>query len=95
MTTIEVRADELYRLAATLVDLAGEAHQIGTDLAGTPQVAGSLQATIDGFLSDHRTAVQALTGELHWLGDTIGAVASAWVQLDRHLLSVQGRASAG
>ena len=92
MTTIEVRADELYQLAATLGDLAREAHQIGIDLAGTPQVARSLQATVEGFLGDHRTAAQALSGELHWLGDTIGAVASAWAQLDRHLLPVQGRA---
>jgi phage tail sheath protein FI len=94
MTTIQVRADQVYRLAATLEDLAVEAHQVGTDLAGTHQVAADLQATIEGFLANHRTAAQALAGELHWLGATIGAVASSWVRLDHFLLSVQGRASA-
>jgi hypothetical protein len=93
MTTIAVPADQVYRLAATLADLAGEAHQIGTDLAGTPQVARSLQATIEGFLGDHRTAAQALAGELHWLGVTIGAVARSWAQLDHNLLSVERRTS--
>ena len=91
MTTIDVPADQLYRLAAALEDLAGVAHQLDTDLAGAPQVARSLQTTIEGFLGDHRTAAQALAGELHWLGDTIGAVASSWVRLDHYLLSLDRR----
>jgi len=90
MTTIDVPADQLYGLAAALENLAGVAHQLDTDLAGAPQVARSLQATIEGFLGDHRTAAQALAGELHWLGDTIGAVASSWVRLDRYLLADRG-----
>lgn len=94
MTTIEVRADQVYGLVATLEDLAQEAQQVGTDLAGTPQVAAALQATIEGFLADHRTAAQALAGELRWLGATIGVVASSWVRLDHYLLSVQDRAEA-
>jgi hypothetical protein len=94
MTTIEVSAAELYRLAATLEDLAAEAQQVGTDLSGTPQVGRTLQATIEGFLGDHRTAAGALAGELRWLANTIGAVASSWVRLDHELLSLQGRGSA-
>jgi ubiquinone biosynthesis protein UbiJ len=91
MTTIDVPAGQLYQLAATLEDLADAAHQIEIDLAGAPQVARTLQATIEGFLGDHRTAAQALAGELHWLGDTVGAVASSWVRLDGHLLSLDRR----
>lgn len=90
MTTIDVPADQLYRLAATLEGLAAVAHELTTDLAGTPQVGRSLQVTIEGFLGDHRTAAQALAGELHWLGDTIGAVARSWVRLDRELLADGG-----
>ena len=90
MTTIDVPADQLYGLAAALENLAGVAHQLDTDLAGAPQVARSLQATIEGFLGDHRTAAQALAGELHWLGGTIGAVANSWVRLDRELLADGG-----
>jgi hypothetical protein len=91
MTTIDVPADRLYQLAATLADLAGLAHQLDADLAGAPQVGRSLQATIEGFLGDHRTAAQALAGELHWLADTIGAVARSWVLMDRRLLADGGR----
>ena len=91
MTTIDVPADQLYQLAATLAGLADVAHQVETGLGGAPQVARSLQATIEGFLGDHRTAAQALAGELHRLGDTIGAVANSWAQLDGHLLSLDRR----
>jgi len=93
MTTIDVPADQLYRLAAALEDLAGVAHQLDTGLAGAPPVARSLQATIEGFLGDHRTAARALAGQLHWLGDTIGAVARSWVRLDREVLADGGTAT--
>jgi hypothetical protein len=93
MMPIEVPPDQLFRLAATMDDLAVEAHQIELDLAGTPQVGRGLEATIEGFLADHRTAAQALAGELQWLAVTIGAVASSWVRLDRNLLSWERRGS--
>jgi hypothetical protein len=91
MTTIEVPADQLYRLAATLEDLSRGAQQIGIELSGAPAVGVGLQVTIEGFLNDHRTAAQALAGELQWLGDMVGAVARSWAQLDHNLLSVERR----
>jgi ABC-type transporter Mla subunit MlaD len=94
MTTIEVRADQIYRLADTLQNLAAETQQVSHDLDGTPSVDGGLQSAIEGFLTDHRTAAHALTGELRWLADTFGAVAGSWVQLDRYLLSGHDGASA-
>ena len=94
MTTIEVRADQLFELADTLQSLAAETQQVSSDLAGTPSVDGGLQATIEGFLTDHRTAAHALTGELQWLATTIGTVARSWVQLDRYLLSGHDMAGA-
>jgi hypothetical protein len=94
MTTIEVPADQLYRLASALEDLSRVAHQTGIDLSGVPAVGRDLQATVEGFLSDHRTAAQALFGELQWLGDTVGAVARSWAQLDHNLLSVERRTAA-
>jgi hypothetical protein len=94
MTTIDVPADRLYELAGTLQSLAAETQQVSHDLGGTPSVDGNLQPTIEGFLTDHRTAVHALTGELQWLAATIGAVANSWVQLDRYLLNGHDRASA-
>jgi hypothetical protein len=93
MTPIDVPPDQLYRLAATIQDLSTEARQLELDLAGTPQVGRGLQATIEGFLADHRTAAQALSGELEWLAVTIGTVASSWVRLDRSLLSWERRGS--
>ena len=55
-------------------------------------VGRTLQATIEGFLGDHRTAAGALAGRAAagWR-TTVGAVASSWVRLDHELLS----ASAG
>ena len=94
MTTIEVPADQLYRLAATLADLSGAARQTGIELSGAPAVGQGLQTTIEGFLGDHRTAAQALAGELQWLADTVGAVARSWAQLDHDLLSVERRTAA-
>ena len=70
MTTIEVRADRsCTRWPPRWQDLAREAQQIGRDLSGTPAVGRDLQATVEGFLGDHRTAAAALAGELQWLGD--------------------------
>jgi hypothetical protein len=94
MTTIEVPADRLYDMAGALQNLAAEMQQVSSDLAGTPRVDRGLQATIEGFLTDHRIAAHALTGELQWLATTIGAVASSWVEVDRYLLPGHDRASA-
>jgi hypothetical protein len=89
-----VPADQLYRLGATLADLSRSAQQTGIELSGAPVVGRGLQATIEGFLGDHRTAAQALAGELQWLGDMVGAVARSWAQLDHNLLSVERRTDA-
>jgi hypothetical protein len=94
MTTIEVPPDQLFQLAATLADLSRDAQQAGIDLVGVPTVGRDLQSTIEGFLGDHRTAAQALAGELLWLGNTVGAVARSWAQLDHNLLSVERRTEA-
>jgi hypothetical protein len=91
MTTIEVPPDQLFALAATLADLAREVQQTVLDLSGAPAVGRELQSTVEGFLGDHRTAAQALAGELQWLGTTVGAVARSWAQLDHSLLSVERR----
>ena len=61
---IEIRALEVHALAAVLRDAAGEADWIGVRLAGSPQVGGPLQPAVDAFLDCHRTAGQALAGEL-------------------------------
>ena len=69
MTTIEVPADQLYALAATLAGpRRARRSQTGTTSPARPGSARDLQATVEGFLGDHRTAAQALAGELHWLG---------------------------
>jgi hypothetical protein len=89
--TIEIVADEVRALAATLRDAAGEADVIGVRLDGTPPVGGTLQPSVEAFLECHRTAGIALAGELRWLGSTVAAVADSWVRLDAAIVAPAGR----
>ena len=88
---IEIRALEVHALAAVLRDAAGEADWIGVRLAGSPPVGGPLQPAVDAFLDCHRTAGQALAGELRWLGSAVAAAADSWVRLDGSLVAPAAR----
>ena len=87
-------APEVYALADELRDRAAEADEAQQRLAGPPDVGGPLQSAVEAFLLSHRTAGQAMAGELRWLGDTITAVADSWLALDRSLLAGVPRARA-
>jgi hypothetical protein len=89
--SIEIRALEVYALAGTLRDTAGEADLIGVRLAGTRAMGGPLQPAVDAFLDCHRTAGLALAGELRWLGSTVSGVADSWMRLDGVLVAPAGR----
>jgi len=91
--TIEMHAPEVFALADLLRNSSGDADGIAARLAGPPQVGGSLQSALEGFLESHRTAGRALAGELQWLGTTFAAAADSWLDLDAQLLAPHGRAT--
>ena len=83
-------ASEVRALADELRDLAAEAEEAQHWLAGPTDVGGPLQSVVEAFLLTHRTAGQAMAGELRWLGDTVDAVADSWLTLDGSLLARTG-----
>jgi hypothetical protein len=85
--SIEMRALEVYSLADGLRTLAGEADEAKHRLSAPAAVGGPLQPAVEAFLASHRTAGQALAGELRWLGGTIRDVADSWLALDSSLLA--------
>jgi hypothetical protein len=89
--SIEMPALEVHALADGLRSRAAEADEAQHRLGAPAYVGGPLQPTVEAFLQSHRTAAQALAGELRWLGATIGAVADSWLALDGALLSRVGR----
>ena len=91
--SIEVRAAELHRLAATLRANTDEADELALRLARPPSVGSPLQASVDALLDAHRAAAQALAGELSWLAATISGVADSWLRLDGSLLGPRGQAT--
>jgi hypothetical protein len=85
--SIEMSAAEVYALADELRGRADDAAEAAARLGGEPRIGGSLQPAVTAFLDAHRTAAGALAGELHWLGDTVAAVADSWLALDGNLLA--------
>jgi hypothetical protein len=85
--SIEMPALEVHALADGLRRGAAVADEAQHQLGAPIDVGGPLQPTVEAFLQSHRTAAQALAGELRWLGDTIAAVADSWLVLDDTLLS--------
>jgi hypothetical protein len=90
--TIQVPAEEVYALAAGLRAQSGVAEEAWVRLQVSNGVGGPLQAAVEGFLECHRTAAEALRGELLWLGDTVAAVADSWLGLDASMLAPGGEA---
>ena len=86
-------AAEVYALANALTGQAETADEARGHLssAGTGDV-GALAAAVETFLADHRVGLEALAGELRWLGGTVSAVADSWLGLDEVLLAARGRA---
>ena len=84
---IEMPALEVYALADGLRSTAAEAEEAQHRLGVPPSVGGPLQPAVEAFLLSHRTAAQALAGELRWLGGTISSVADSWLALDGDLLA--------
>lgn len=89
--SIEIQAEEVYRLAATLRGAADGAHEMGARLSGSPSVGRLLQSSVDDLLECHRAAARALSGELSWLAGTVTAVADSWLHLDQSMLAPLGR----
>jgi hypothetical protein len=85
--SIELPAVEVYALAEELRSRAAEADEAQQRLARPADVGGRLQSAVEAFLVSHRTAGQALAGELRWLGDTVTVVADSWLALDGALLA--------
>ena len=85
--SIELPALEVYALADGLRNRAAEADEVRHRLSAPAEVGGPLQPAIEAFLASHRTAGQALAGELRWLGGTIRDVADSWLALDASLLA--------
>jgi hypothetical protein len=83
--SIEMPAAEVYSLADELRSRAAEADEAQQRLVGPAAVGGALQSAVEAFLVSHRTAGQAMAGELRWLGDTVTAVADSWLALDGSL----------
>lgn len=78
---------EVYALADALRTCAAEAEEAQHRLTVAADIGGPLQPAVEAFLDSHRTAGQALAGELRWLGVTVRAVADAWLALDGALLA--------
>jgi hypothetical protein len=90
--SIEMHPAEVHHLADVLRAAAGDAHQIAVRLGAAPSMGSApLQAAVDIFLESHRAAGRAVAGELAWLGDTVAAVADAWLRLDASLVAPQER----
>ena len=89
--SIEVQAEEVYRLAATLRGAADGADELRARLPGSASVGRLLQSAVDDLLVCHRAAARALSGELSWLAGTVTAVADSWLQLDESMLAPLGR----
>jgi hypothetical protein len=85
--SIEMPALEVYALADALRTCAAEAEEARHRLAVPAEVGGPLQGAMEAFLDSHRTAGQAMAGELRWLGQTVTAVADSWLALDGALLA--------
>jgi hypothetical protein len=85
--SIEMPALEVHALADGLRSRAAEADEAQHRLGPPTSIGGPLQPTVEAFLQSHRTAAQALAGELRWLGDTVAAVADSWLALDHALLA--------
>jgi hypothetical protein len=92
--SIEMPAAEVHALADELRDRAGEAEEAQLRLAGPAHVGGPLQPAVEAFLLSHRTAGQALAGELRALEATITSVADSWLALDGALLARMSRPGA-
>ena len=89
--SIEMPAVEVHALADGLRDRAAEADEARRRLAGPADVGGPLQSVVEAFLLGHRTAGQAMAGELRRPGSTIAAVADSWLALDASLLAPDRR----
>lgn len=89
--SIEIQAQEVYQLAATLRGAADGADELGARLASSPPVGRLLQTTVDALFESHRAAAHALAGELCWLAGTVSAAADSWLELDRSMLAPLGR----
>jgi hypothetical protein len=85
--SIEMPALEVYALADELRERAAEAEEAQLRLRRPVDVGGPLQPGIEAFLLSHRTAGQALAGELRWLGETVSSVADSWLAFDASLLT--------
>jgi hypothetical protein len=85
--SIEMPAAEVRALADALRSRTDDALEAASRLGCHAYVGGSLQPTLEAFLSGHRTAGRAIAGELQWLGDTIAAVADSWLALDGSMLA--------
>jgi hypothetical protein len=85
--SIEMPAAQVHALADALRGRSQDALEAASRLGCQAHVGGSLQPSLEAFLSGHRTAGRAMAGELQWLGDTVSAVADSWVALDGALLS--------
>jgi hypothetical protein len=85
--SIEMPALAVHALADGLRARAAEADEAQHLLAAPGDVGGPLEPALEAFLQSHRTAAQALAGELRWLGQTIAAVADSWLALDGDLLA--------
>jgi hypothetical protein len=90
--SIEMPAREVYGLAHALRASAGTAEEIVARLRNPGDVGTPLRTAVEAFLDSHRTAGGALGGELHWLGDTVAAVADSWLALDGTVLAGSDRA---
>jgi hypothetical protein len=80
--TIDVPPELWRRSPAGCMRRGREAAAVTGRLGGAAPVGGPLQPGVDAFLDVLLTATAALTGELHWLGDTVAAVAASWLALD-------------
>jgi hypothetical protein len=85
--SIEIPALAVYALADALRNCAAEADEAQQRLTVPADIGGPLQPAVEAFLDSHRTAGQALAGELRWLGETVTAVADSWLALDGALLA--------
>jgi hypothetical protein len=80
--SIEMHAAEIYRLADTMRGAAEDVADVGAGLHEPTRVDGPLKAAVGAFLTSHRSAGQALAGELDWLAGTVTDVAHSWLRLD-------------
>jgi hypothetical protein len=89
--TIDVPPEQLAALAGGLHAAGEEAAHLTARLGRTAPVGGPVQPGVEVFLDATRAAADALAGELHWLGDTVAAVAASWLALDASQPAPSGR----